>query len=392
MPPVRRGAALLAATVLAGSLGVGCAGCAGSGSTTITAEFPSAPGLFAGNHVDVLGLPVGTVEKVTPYPDHVEVVMTVRGSQKIPVGATAVLMAPGVVNDRFVQLEPAYGGGPFLRTGDAPIPESRTAVPLTTDAIVSTLDNLVRALGPTAEGNGSAATALHQLADALRGNGTALHQTIVSAGRLLDVLAQNGTGLAKTLQGADGIARTLADNDALYTQLTGHLAEATQALAADSPQLGAVLSSLQQTLGQVVSFVAANKTNIASIVTDLQQATAGVSKNQSALVEMFDTGALSMSNFAATVDSTYPYGPVERARFDPVGSEGAFVSAVCGDQAEMYQRLLRLVLGGSGQPVASPVDLACSADASLAAETPPPGAPDTSNITLASMLAADGSR
>lgn len=386
---MRRGPALLAAAALCASVTVGCAGCAGSGpATTITAEFPSAPGLFAGNHVDVLGLSVGTIDRVTPYPDHVEVVMSVRGSQKIPVGATAVLMAPGVVNDRFVQLEPAYDGGPYLHSGDAPIPESRTAVPLATDAIVSTLDNLIRALGPTATGSGSAATALHELADALRGNGTALHQTITSASQLLDVLAKNGTGIAQTLQGADGIARTLADNDNLYTQLTGHLAEATQALAADSPQLGATLSSLQQTLGQVVTFVSTNKTNIASIVTDLQKATSAVSKNQSALVEMFDTGALSMSNFASTVDSSYPYGPVGRARFDPVSSEGAFVSAVCGNDAEEYQRLLRLILGGSGQPVASPVDLACAADASLAAETPPPGAPDTSNITLAAMLAA----
>lgn len=388
---MRRLPALLGAVALCASFGVGCAGCAGSGSTTITAEFPSAPGLFAGNHVDVLGLPVGTIDTVTPYPDHVEVVMSVRSSQKIPAGATAVLMAPGVVNDRFVQLEPAYDGGPYLRTGDAPIPESRTAVPLTTDAIVSTLDNLIRALGPTATGKGSAATALHQLATALQGNGSALHQTITSASQLLDVLAKNGTGIAQTLQGADGVARTLADNDDLYTRLTDHLAEATQALAADSPDLGATLSSLQQTLGQVVTFVSTNKTNIASIVTDLQKATAAVSTNQSALVEMFDTGALSMSNFAATVDTSYPYGPVGRARFDPVGSEGAFVSAVCGNDAEMYQRLLRLVLGGSGEPVASPVDLACSADASLAAETPPPGAPDTSNITLAAMLAA-GSR
>lgn len=386
---MRRRSAVLAAAVLATALGLGCTSCSGSEpTTTITAEFPSAPGLFVGNHVDVLGLPVGTITKVTPYPDHVEVVMSVRHSQKIPANATAVLMAPGVVNDRFVQLEPAYDGGPFLHTGDAPIPESRTAIPLTTDAIVATLDNLVRAIGPTATGKGSAATALHQLADALRGNGSAIHQTITSASQLLGALAKNGPGIAQSLQGADAIARTLADNDTLYTQLTNDLGQATQALAADSPQLGAALSSLQQTLGQVVAFISQNKTGIASIVTNLQQATAAVSADQSALVEMFDTGALSMSNFAATVDSSYPYGPVERARFDPVSSEAPFITAVCGDQAEMYQRLLRLILSGGGQPVASPVDLACSADASLAAEPPPPGAPDTSNITLAAMLAA----
>lgn len=386
---MRRLRTLAAGVVLALAAAVAFAGCAGSGgSTTVVAEFPTAPGLYAGNHVDVLGLPVGTIEKVTPYPDHVEVVMSVRSSQKIPVGAKAILMAPGVVNDRFVQLEPAYDGGPYLRTGDAPIPESRTAVPLTTDAIISTLDNLVRALGPTTSSKGSAATALHELANALRGNGSAMHETITSASTLLGVLAQNGPGIAQTLQGADGIAQALADNDQLYTSLTGHLAEATQALAADSPQLGAALSSLQQTLTQVVAFVSANKTNIAQVVGNLQQATAAVSKDQAALVQMFDVGPLSFSNFAATVDSSYPYGPVFRARFDPVATEGAFVTAVCGDRQEQTERVIRLLGGGLGQGTATPIDLACAANASLAAEPPPPGAPDTSNITLAAMLAA----
>jgi ABC-type transporter Mla subunit MlaD len=35
---------------------------------TITARFATAPGLYPGNSVDVLGMPVGSVTRVTPAP------------------------------------------------------------------------------------------------------------------------------------------------------------------------------------------------------------------------------------------------------------------------------------------------------------------------------------
>ncbi|HEX4161685.1 MAG TPA: MlaD family protein, partial [Acidimicrobiales bacterium] len=61
---------------------------------TVTADFTEAPGVYVGNHVDVLGIPVGTVTAVTPHPTFVSVVMQVDSGVKLPANAIAALMAP----------------------------------------------------------------------------------------------------------------------------------------------------------------------------------------------------------------------------------------------------------------------------------------------------------
>ena len=141
--------AVIVAALLVALIGVGIAALVtnGGSSMTISARFATAPGLYTGNSVDVLGMPVGKVTKITPGPTYVTVVMQVPSSTPIPARADALVMAPQVVNDRYVQLNPGYTGGPRIQD-NAVIPMSRTAVPISVDGIVDSLDQLARALGP----------------------------------------------------------------------------------------------------------------------------------------------------------------------------------------------------------------------------------------------------
>jgi len=115
---------------------------------TVTADFTEAPGVYVGNHVDVLGIPVGTVTAVTPHPTFVSVVMEVDSDVKLPANAIAALMAPDIVNDRYIQLDPVYRHGPTL-ADNAVIPMRRTALPQSVDQTISLLDQLIQALGPS---------------------------------------------------------------------------------------------------------------------------------------------------------------------------------------------------------------------------------------------------
>ncbi len=91
-------------------------------------------------------------------------------------------MAPQVVNDRYVQLNPAYSGGPRMQD-DAVIPLSRTAVPISVDEIVDSLDQLARALGPNgANAHGALSGFVASSAHAFGGDGAALHSTLISLG------------------------------------------------------------------------------------------------------------------------------------------------------------------------------------------------------------------
>ena len=89
---------------------------------TLTAEFPRTVSIYQGSDVRVLGVPVGKIDSVTPSGTDVVVTMHYDADVKIPANAKAVIISPSIVGDRFVQLTPAYTGGPVLAERHHPDP------------------------------------------------------------------------------------------------------------------------------------------------------------------------------------------------------------------------------------------------------------------------------
>src|SRR5215468_5421492 len=114
---------------------------------TLVANFTATVGVHVGSDVRVLGVRIGSVVAVHPEGATVRVEMRYADRYAIPAGASAVIIPPSVVSDRYVQLIPAYTGGPRLADG-ADLPTSRTAVPLELDDVYRALDQFNRALGP----------------------------------------------------------------------------------------------------------------------------------------------------------------------------------------------------------------------------------------------------
>src|SRR5690606_18446053 len=75
---------------------------------TMKASFPRTVSIYEGSDVRVLGVGVGRVVEVRPAGTTVEVTMEYDGELKVPADVKAVVVAPSVVGDRFVQLTPAY--------------------------------------------------------------------------------------------------------------------------------------------------------------------------------------------------------------------------------------------------------------------------------------------
>ena len=73
---------------------------------TLTAHFPRTVSIYEGSDVRVLGVPVGTVDTVTPSGTDVTVTMSYDAGVKVPEDAAAVIVSPSIVGDRFVQLTP----------------------------------------------------------------------------------------------------------------------------------------------------------------------------------------------------------------------------------------------------------------------------------------------
>jgi virulence factor Mce-like protein len=355
----------------------------GPSQMTITALFSTAPGLYPGNQVKILGMPVGTVTKVIPGPTYVTVQMQVPTSVPIPADAQALIMAPQVVNDRYVQLNPAYSGG-LRMTDNAVIGLSKTAVPISVDGIIDSLDLLAKALGPKgANANGALSAFVASSAKAFGPNGAALHSTLTSLGKALGALSSKSPQLTALFDNLGNLSFVASHYTATYQAFANDLAVVSTELASDDGDIGAALSNLQQALGSLADFIRTNGTALGSSVKGLEAFAGAVASKQQQLSQVFGTLPTALNNLTAAFDPTAPGGPALRSRLDPESGSAALSKTVCGSA------LLRLLLLSvdQAQDKDLTLDLGCGVNGLLAALPDPPGATTGPNLSLSALLA-----
>lgn len=267
---------------------------------TLTAHFPRAISVYAGSDVRVLGVPVGHVDSVTPSGTDVVVTMSYDADVKVPADAKAVIVAPSVVGDRFVQLTPVYTGGEVLADG-AVLPVDRTAVPLELDQIYSSLDDLTVALGPNGANRKGALSDLIQTAAAnLGGQGVRLHQSIADFGRLSATLDDNKDELFGSARQLEGFIATLAQNDTTVRRFNQSLADASSMLAGQRQELSASLRNLATALGEVSRFVHDNRDSLGRNIAGLDRVSQVLVKRRDELDQILDSAPLALNNLALT--------------------------------------------------------------------------------------------
>lgn len=262
----------------------------------VTAHFAAAVGVYPGGDVRVLGVKVGTIDEVTPEGKTVKVVFTVDRDVRVPEDAQAVVVAPSVVSDRYVQLTPAYTGGPVLGD-DAVIPRERTATPVELDELYSSLDKLTTALGPNgANADGALADLLNSAAKNLEGNGQALNDTLKNLGQATRTLSGSKEDLFATVDNLQKFTAMLAANDSQVRDFNQQLADVSKLLADERGDLGAALSELATALGQVQGFVKDNREALKSNVDKLASITQVLVNQRAALAETLDVAPLALGN------------------------------------------------------------------------------------------------
>jgi phospholipid/cholesterol/gamma-HCH transport system substrate-binding protein len=180
---LRQVAALLALALVATA-------CTGNGepSTTLTAVFPTTNNLFVGSEVRVMGLQVGEVLSIEPRGEVVEVALRVDGYD-VPEDVRAHLEPTSLLGERFVQLSPAYTGGPTFPDGGV-LGLDRTAVPVDIDDVLRSFENFLRSLDRDV-----LATLIDTLADTFAGQGEGLNQLLDQGSESVRVLADSSADL-----------------------------------------------------------------------------------------------------------------------------------------------------------------------------------------------------
>lgn len=266
----------------------------------LTAQFPRTVALYEGSEVRVLGVSVGAVDSVTPSGTEVIVEMHYDQDVQVPADASAVIVAPSIIGDRFVQLTPVFTSGPALADG-AVLQQDRTAVPLELDEIFGSLDELTVALGPTgANQNGALSDLLESTAANFGGQGANFKTTVSNFGKLSATLDDNKEELFGSAAELEKFVKTLADNDQTVRDFNQSLASVSTLLSGEREELAAALANLSVGLGKVSTFVKENRDVLGRNITGLNRVAKVLVKQRDALDEVLGTAPLALSNLALT--------------------------------------------------------------------------------------------
>lgn len=282
--------------LLAGSLGWYLWSPSGGPGLTVTAEFSSVRALHAGDEVRIRGVAVGNVLEVQPKADKVVVKLRVRGDHRIARDAGAVIIAPTLVGGRYLQLTGVDEGSGELADGDV-ITRDRTAVPVEWDEVKTQLTTLADALGPDKAGPGPLAEALDAVADASRGNGTLMRETLASAADAVETINASKGDLFATLENLGLFLTALNENDAQVREFATQLADIAVVLDTNRNQMRTFLSTSNRVVRTVDRFVRSHSDQLAGTVTDARRLTSQLADLRLDVANVLHLAPTTLANF-----------------------------------------------------------------------------------------------
>lgn len=272
----------------------------GSSGMTVTAQFKDASGLFVGNQVGILGVPVGEVESITPRGNLVDVVLRVDDGVRVPADAGAVVVSRSVATDRYVELTPVYASGPAMTDG-ATIGVDRTRTPVEFDELMGSLKTISKDLAGETNGQ-PMKRALQGTARALDGNGERIAGALDDLATTLESANSSSSDFTATVKNLDRFTEVLAANDRLARTFAEDVADATDLLADERDSLEATFKAITKLLREVTKFVHEHRDEIGSQLDDLAVVAKSLAGKKNDLAKLLETMPLMLQNGPQTID------------------------------------------------------------------------------------------
>ncbi|OBI18003.1 mammalian cell entry protein [Mycobacterium sp. E2327] len=264
---------------------------------TVIGYFSSAVGLYPGDQVRILGVPVGSIDTIEPRPSDVKIVMSVEKDVKIPKDARAVIISPNLVSARFIQLTPAYTGGAVLPDGGS-IDLNRTGVPVEWDEVKESLTQLAVQLGPTTGSmQGPLGKAINQAADTLDGKGESFHNALRELSQVAGRLGDSRSDIFGTVKNLQVLVDALSASNEQIVQFAGNVASVSQVLADSSRHLDNTLGTLNQALSDIRGFLHENNSTIIDTVNNLNDFAQTLSDQSDNIEQVLHVAGPGIANF-----------------------------------------------------------------------------------------------
>ncbi|NKS36790.1 MCE family protein [Rhodococcus hoagii] len=313
-------------------------------TTTVRVDFAYVNGLYAGSNVTVLGVPVGTVEKVEPMGTFVRVTASVPASVELPADVHAYVLNPSVISDRHLEFGPAYQGGPRLQDGDV-VPLDRSHAPIDFDGLMGSLATLAEALGP--EG-GNAGDLLSRAASGLQGRGDDFNRAVRDLGAATGVVGARSEDIGAVVENLNTLMAQLDDRQVSLDALVSDLAVLGDEWSTQDLDLSEPLQDLATVFDQIDRFTAEHGDDVGAVAQNLTALGGTLVANRSGLAEFMDLVPLLMQNLSQTV------GPDDRGRIRLNVSTALTQFAVAQPLCEQYP--MPLCTGaGFTNPISFPI-------------------------------------
>jgi virulence factor Mce-like protein len=267
---------------------------------TLTAQFESSAGLYPSNNVQVLGMKVGSVTKVTPKTGYVEVEFTVDKDVTIPADAQAVTLQTSILAERSVELTPPYRSGPAMED-HATIGLSRTKTPVEFTKTLDMIDRLAGSLGGDGKGNGAVRTLVDSAALMASGNGDSIKSALGELSKALKLGADGGAQskeqLTAVIDNLSTLMNAAAANDSMLRDFGSTVRVLSQVLADEDLGSGTTGKQFNVVLTQLGDLLEQNRDEINAVLANTDTTLNTTVELKREVAELLDIAPLTLDNF-----------------------------------------------------------------------------------------------
>ncbi len=267
---------------------------------TVTAYFPDSAGLFVGNDVGVLGVPIGKITEIEPAGIEVKVTMEIDADRAIPADAGAAVVARSVATDRYVELTPVYAGGPKLGD-DAEIAREKTVTPVDFDDVLEALNTFATGISGSKQGTKAIRDIINNGEAAFRGNGPLFNETIKSLAEAVTGVSGQREDIAQTLVSLDVLVNEIAQNEDTARSFIQQVSRASRMLADERLNFRSALRALDRAVTVVAEFAVTNRSAVIDAIGGTSKVFRTMLRKQKQLTEILEVMPVAMQNLTRVV-------------------------------------------------------------------------------------------
>ena len=200
-----------------------------------------------------------------------------------------------MATDRYVELTPVYKKGPTLEDG-AVIESERTRSPVDFDQVLASLNEFATGIAGSKDATKAIEKFIDQGAQALRGNGPLINQTVHALQEGVNGLHSQRDNVASTLRSLDVLLAAVSTNQGTVRTFIHQVTDAADLLADERENFRTALRSLDDAVTIVAKFAVDNRAQIVEALDGSTRLMHTILEKQRSLTEILRVMPLALQN------------------------------------------------------------------------------------------------